>query len=910
MRSLRALLLRLAGLFGGRRRDRELADELNAHLQAHVDDNLRAGMTPEQARRDALMTLGGAELTKETFRDRRGLPLVETMLQDLRYAVRLTGKSPGFTLVAVLVLALGIGANSAIFSLVNALLLRPLGGVSQGGEIVTLHSKDRTRPGAFRSFSFPNYQDVRERNDLFSSLMAQAMAQVGLTEGDITRQVVAALVSANYFSTLDVPLAAGRTFTADEEKPGSRTPVVVVSHALWQKTGRDPKLVGSTLRINGRRYTVIGITPEGFTGTIAVVSPEIWLPTGVYGDLPGDMTSSGSKARPSDRSSHALMLVGRLKPGLTLKTAAPIVQRLSDQMEAAYPAENRNQTLFLDRVSRLSIGPRPNNNGQIAVIGLLLMCMAGLVLLVACLNLANMLLARGATRQREIAIRMALGGGRMRIVRQLLTEGLMLAIGGGAAGLLLAFWGTKALVSSFTQILPLVIVFDSRPDFRVLAATLGFSVAGTIAFSLGPAWKLSKADVASELKATGSESTGGARKRWFTVPKLLMVGQLAVSLALLAAAGLFIAGASKAGATDPGFNPSQRLVANIDPSMVGYDESRSRALYSTLLERLRALPGVDTVSVASQLPFGGSVETRFVEKSGAEAVQATYTIVGADYFTSLGLTVLGGREFTSFEERAATGPRVAIIDEPLARRLFSNENPIGRPIQFRVPQSRDVPESLEVVGVVPGLRHELADRAPGPHVFVPFGQQYRGNMTVQVKMATGGPEAEAAMLGTLRREIRAMDEGLPVLSVQTMRGYFDANPNLWLTRAGAGVFSAFGALALLLATVGVYGVRAYLVSQRTREIGIRMALGATAGSIVGLILRESVLLTLAGLGAGLVLAAVVSRLLSNLLYEVSPFDPRIFSAASLLLVAAALLASYLPARRAMRVDPLIALRQE
>ncbi len=896
-------------------REDDIAAELNAHLGAHIDDNIRAGMTEDEARRQALLSLGGVMQTTEAHRDRRGLPFVDTTLQDLRYAVRLLRKSPGFTLVAVLILALGIGADSAIFSLVNALLLRPLGSVSQSGELVTLYAKDRTRPGVNPSFSFPNYQDIRERRDIFSSLLAQDMEQVGLTEGDSTRRVLAGIVTANYFSTLGTSLAAGRAFTPDEERPGSRIPVVVVSYAFWQRYDRDPNFVGRAFRINDQRFTVVGIAPAGFTGTLALMSPELWLPTGVRDTLPG------AQAPLSDRTSPALMLVGRLAPGLTMRTAEPLLARLAGQMEATYPVENRNQALFLGRVSRLGIGQRPGEGDrQVAIIALLLMCMSGLVLLVACLNLANLLLARGSARQKEIAIRMALGGGRARIVRQLLTEGLTLAITGGAVGLLVAFWGTKLLVTSFASVLPLVIVFDGSPDLRVLAATLGFCIAGAIAFSLGPAWTLARADATSELKTTGSESTGSTRRRWFTLPTLLMVGQLAISLALLAAAGLFITGAVKAGATDPGFSPSQRLVADIDPGMAGYNESRGRALYATLLGRLRALPGVETVSLASLLPFSGSEETRFVRApateagsttsvSGDKAVRAIYTIVGADYFKSLGMPVLGGREFTSVEENPATG-LVAIIDQSLAQQLFPGASPIGRHVLFGAPGSRNVLASREIVGVVSGLRHELTDRAPGPHVFVPFGQEYRGNMTVQVKMATGGPDAEAAMLGTLRREIRATDEQLPIISVQTMRAYLNANPSLWLTRAAASVFSAFGVLALFLATVGIYGVRARRVSQRTREIGIRIALGATADNVVGLILRESVWLTLAGLGVGLIMAAGVNRLLSSMLFEVSPFDPRIFLGAALTLVVATLFASYLPARRAAAIHPVVALRAE
>jgi putative ABC transport system permease protein len=835
------------------------------------------------------------------------------VLQDLKNAIRLLLKNPAFTAVAVLVLALGIGANTAVFSLVNAMMFQPT--PAEGPGIVGIYSRDRTRPNSYRAFSWPAYQAIRQGGEPFEAVMAHTMTMLGTTEGDSTRRSFASIVSESYFSTLGVRLAAGREFTRAEERPGSDERVVIVGHQYARKAGRAPDdVLGGTVRLNARDYTIVGVAPEGFAGTMALVAPEYWLPLGVYEKVTDDMFREDARDRLGEPGSRPLMLVGRLRGGLSEHAAQPMLTSLSTRFVESDPVENKNYDLSVQRLSRTSVSTSPQTDSPFAVLSGLLMGTAALVLLISCLNLANMLLARGTMRRKEIALRLALGSGRARIVRQLLTESLLLALLGSAAGLLLAVWGTKLLIASFAAVLPLVVTFDASPDLRVLLATMGFCVVSTVIAALGPAWRVTRPDVLPDLKEQPAEHGSGGR---FSMRNALVVGQIALSLALLTAAGLFMRGAIKAAVADPGFPLEGGVIATIDPGMAGYDEPRGRAAVRSILQRVRSTPGVQSASLATLVPFGEFQEGRRVQKAGTPpapegqaetGVSATLTIIGADYFDALRLTMLRGRGFTPTEEESAAGPRVIVVDEPLSRQLFQAEDPIGRQVQFA---SLDTPDTAAytIVGVVAGVRHDLFDKAPVPHVYLPFGQHYRTNVHLHVRVA-GGEQADVAMLGTMRREIRAADDQVPVLQLRTLAQQRDNSILLWAVNTGARLFSVFGVVALLLAVIGVYGVKSYVVSRRTREIGIRMALGATPSNVLWLVLREGLTLTLAGLAFGLLIAWGVAKALSGMLYEVSALDPVVFTLAPLLLTGSAIAASYFPARRATRVLPLTALRSE
>ena len=823
------------------------------------------------------------------------------LLQDLRFGARTLRRTPGFTLVAVLVLALGIGANSAMFTLVNALLLRPLAGRTD--EMVGLYSHDRTKPDSYRGFSYPNYVDIRDRNDVFDGLMAHTFAMVGLPEGDATRRAFVELISSNYFDTLGVPLSAGRSFTAAEERPGARIPVVIVG------TDRAAQL-GQIIRINAIDFTVVGVAPRGFTGTMALVSPDMWLPLGMYDVVVNDMFKNANTGL-ADRSNPGLVVAGRLRTAMTLDAAAPRLDATSRQLEQTYPGENKNQLLTVSRLPRMSTSTSPQTDAGLGTAAALLMGLASIVLLIACLNIANMLLARGSARRTEIAIRLAVGGARGRIVRQLLTEGLLLAFAGAAGGLLLAYWTTAALAGSLASVLPLSVQFDARPDAAIMAATAGFAILATMLFGVGPALKLSRADLVSDLKELAAGNSGLFGRR-FSGRNVLVVGQIALSLMLLTAGGLFARGALKAASANPGFSYRQALLVGIDPSLVQYDEAHGRSTFRLVLERLRATPGVDAVGMASSVPFGDLHEGQAVERVGGAQttrVSATYRIIGADYFRALNLQMIRGREFTASDEDSPTAPATVLIDERLARRLFGTDDPIGQTIRFGEQQGASQQSDrtpMIVAGIAPPIRDELFDREAGPAIYVASGRNYRAGMNLHVR--TSRPGAEADVLATVRRELRAIDPRLPILQATTMQSFHDRSLALWAVRSGGRLFLVFGLLALSLAVVGLYGVKSYLVSQRTREIGIRMALGARSSDVLGMVLREGASLAVVGVTIGMLLAALLGRVLSGVLYDVQPLDPVVFVSAPIALVIAALVATWFPARRATRVTPLTALK--
>ncbi len=843
------------------------------------------------------------------------------ILKDLRFSLRALGRNPGFTAVSVLVLALGIGANTAVFSVVNALLIRPLSGADPAAPVLGLYSKDTKRPDRYRAFSYPNFLDIRDGARSFSSLAASDVALAGVTEGDTTRRTFMMLVSANYFDTFNTRLARGRVFTTEEERPGRPSLVVIVSDAYWRKTGSAADIIGKTITLSGRLFTVIGVTPPGFTGQTAAIAPEFWLPLSAAELLKNDFMREGQGKLPGARDAHELLLVGRLRPGVTREAADRELAQVAARLAEAYPAENRDQTILTAPLARMGISTNPGNDGQIARVSAVLMGMSAVVLLVACLNLANMLLARGTARRREIAIRLSLGAGRAVVIRQLLAEGLLLAVGGGLLGMVFAYGATVVFVRSIVPLMPVPIALDTTPDWRVLAVTLLFAAAATLLFALGPAWRATKPTVLDDLKDQRSEKHG-RRARLLGARNLLIGSQMALSLALLVVGALFVRGALRAADATPGFTFERGLLAEIDPGLAAYSAERSAAAHRSLLARLRTIPGVEAVGMASLVPFGAVREGENVRRAGGSAdagqdqalrdsVGATFTVVSADYFRSIGLKPILGREFSVAEAEGLTPRATVIIDEPLAKRLFTRpgENPIGSSVQISGSEPGQFQAPVEVIGVVPGLRDDLFARSVSAHLYVPFSAGTRTWMNYHIRLSAGGPP-EAAMLQTVRQEIRAFDERLPVVSLTTLSAFGDRSVFLWVFRSAARILTAFGVAALLLALVGIYGVNAYVVASRTREIGIRMALGATAGTIVRLVLRDAVIVSLAGVVLGLLLAVALGYGLSSMLYEVSSTDPLALTVAPLLLVASTFCACYLPTRRATRVSPVEALRHE
>jgi predicted permease len=839
------------------------------------------------------------------------------LIQDLKFGFRMMRRSPGFTAVAVLVLMLGIGGTAAMFGIINTLVWRPIA-AKEPDQLVRIYSKDKKPTGGYRSFSYQNFTEVREKNSAFTGVAAFNVCMVGVNEGDLIRKTFTFLASANYFDTFGVRLSKGRAFLPAEEKPGSAVPVAIVSYNYWRKAGSDPDLVGKTIRLNSRAFTVVGIAPEDFTGTSAMFSPEFWLPLGMYEAVANDFLNE-KKLSLSDPQNHTLMMVARLKPGMTLASAQTQLQPLAARLEEALPDVNKDQTFEVGKLSRLSIATNPQKESS-EVNSLLLIGVSGAVLLIACFNLANMLLARSASRRREIAIRLALGAGRLRLVRQLLTEGFLLALVGGAGGLLLASWANQLLVSSFIPKLPFMdIVFNTRPDWRILACTFGACLFSVLIFGLGPAWKLSRINVTAHLKEQVGDEMQGRVGRLFSLRSFLVVGQLALSIALLTSAGLFAKGALTAARANPGFSFDHLALVETDAALAGYDETKGQQVNLQLVERLRALPGVEAATLAYLVPFGLFSDGCTVEKiatgpeagsitnsTGAnKAPYAALNIVGTDYFKTLGLHVLRGREFDAIEVAANSSSHVAIIDEPLAHELWPGLDPLGRNVKLSGKSG-----TVQIVGVVPGIRNDLTEKAPSSHVYVPFGQDYRSSVNMHLRLKPLSPEGESAVLKSVRETIRATQPDLPLVSIQTMRRFHEEGLMVWFISTAARLFGAFGLLALILAVVGVYGVNAYIVARRTREIGIRIALGATARDVVSKVLKQAVVLTAVGVGLGLVLALGLGFVLRSVVYGSQAIDPLAFTIGPLCLTVAALVACYIPARRAATVEPMAALRYE
>src|SRR5213596_920731 len=861
------------------------------------------------------------------------------MIRDLKFGFRQLFKAPAFTIAAVTVLALGIGVNTAVFSLVNTVFFASPA-YAKPHEVVQLFSRDKKNPKTFRGFSYPTYLDIRKQNTVFSDAMSFNLSLIGIGQKGDTRRAFAAIVSSNYFSVLGVPLARGRAFLPEEETPGRNARVAIVSYRYWQKQDLDPRVIGSQVLINGRSFTIVGITPKRFTGTMQILSPEVWLPMSVYDQVANNFELENRTAI-NDRTGTQLRVIGRLNPGMTAAAAKPALEGLAVNLEKAYPVEQKDQTFMVRSVPHNTVSNNPAADSGLKAIAPLLLGMALVVLLVACLNLANMLLARGTARRKEIAIRLALGGNRWRIVRQLLTEGFVLAVLGGAGGLILGLWSSDLLVGSMRKLMPLDIVWLTGPNPTILAATFGFCLLGTLIFALGPALKISRTTMMTDLKEHAGEDV--VRRRWKFLPRNpLVVVQIAFSLALITAAALFIRGAGKAASVDTGLRPGASYIVEVDASLAGYEPKRAQDPYRNLNERLAALPGVEHASISSIVTFGMFELSRKVQRAGLRlapdarpataaeglAFEVPWNSVGADYFSTVGLPVIRGRAFTE-AEATQPGPKVAIIDEVLAKKLWPDGDALGQRIQYaggnapsvqgggaHAGRSADVSEeenqrdTIEVVGIVPATRHALFEKEPAGGIYLPFARGFQSDISFFVRFRSLASGNEATTANLLRRTVRDVDPSIQILSLRTFAQHLDSNLDLWLVRAGAALFSIFGALALGLAVVGLYGVKAYSVARRTREIGIRMALGAQAGAVLRMIMRESSIMLFSGVTIGLLLAIGTAKILSGFLYGVRALDPIAFTVAPLILTIAALIATWLPARRATRVDPVQALRAE
>jgi predicted permease len=813
---------------------------------------------------------------------------MDRLLGDLRYACRQVTRSPGFAALAVMMLGLGIGATTTIFSVINGLFLRPPAQVREPERLVAIFTSDFSGP-AFGTSSHPDYVDFASGVPALTAIAAASPRLFSVAAGGESFRTLGEMVSDNYFQVLGAPLAAGSGFVS-----GSSETQAVIAHGLWTRLfGGDPGVIGRTIRLSGHTFTVTGVAPAGFSGSIRGVRMEVWT------SLAAQRVLEPSDDMMAERGDRGLSLVGRLRDGATVEEVRGQLAVVAARLHGAYPetwtdvaGKARRVTVLPEREARIL----PSIRGPVAQFLGLLMGVAGLVLVVCCANLANLLLARATVRRRELAVRLALGGGRGRLVRQLLTEGLVLALLGGTAGVALALWVADAL-GAFRPPLPVPVALEFPLDGRILLFTLAVSAATVVLSALVPALRATRLDAATALRADISAASGSRR---FGLRDALVIGQVAVSLVVLAAAGLFINSLRNASRLDPGFRSEGLALLRLELGIQGYDSTRGKAFFAELEQRVRALPGVEAVALAEILPLGLSGQRRGVEVEGyapaeGEDMEFGTNTVSAGYFEAMGIEIVRGR---GFEPGDRTGARaVAVVNESFARRFWPGENPIGRRIstgKFGV---------REIVGVVRDGKYRSLTEESQPHFYQPFAQAYEPDMVLVARAST---EARS-LLGPLLREAQTLDPELPV-EASTMEEHLGLA--LLPQRIGSAVLTGFGAITTLLAALGLYGVMSYVVSQRTREIGIRVALGARGRDVRLLVLRRAFAVTLAGVGLGIAGALATARLLASFLVNVSPSDPTTLLSVTAFFAAVAVLASWLPARRAAAVDPVRALRWE
>ena len=894
-------------LFHRRHHEEQLEKELRHHLDLHISDLISRGYSPEEAQRQAHLALGGSEQVKEMCRDARGTRWLEELLQDLRIGVRVLRKHPGFTLVVTATLALGIGANTAIFGLVDALLLRPLPVVKAPGELVLLMRGDGQGP----TLSYPDFTVLRERNEVLSDLALYTQAPISFGNNVRSEVVLGAVVSANYFDVLGITPSFGRAFLPEEDRTPGAHPVVILNYSFWQsRFNSDRSLVGQTIVLNNQRFTVVGIAPPGFDGETHPMKVSMWVPVMMMSTMRWE---PGTNDPLSDRHNENFGAIGRLKQGVSVAQAQAALETINRQLEQSDPPPTgRNFNPNNDRSLRL-ISPQGIMIGSIREMAVISSRLAGAtvltVLLIACANVANLLMARAARRRKEVAVRLAMGATRWRLIRQLLTESVLLALIGATAGLFLAYW-INQLLMAFKPPFPPPFTFalDLSFDIRTFVFTFLLAVATGVIFGLVPALQASKPDVLPALK--DESNVESPRVRSLNLRNVLVVTQVALSLALLISTGLFLRTLSYARQIDLGFKPDHVLEVSFNLRLQGYNEAKGREFYQQIIERLERLPGVQTVSVSNLLPLGFIWLSTPVVPEDREIppdnrVFAGDVSVGSKYFETIGTPLLRGRDFSGQDTTKSTP--VAIVSEKLAHSLWPEINDPGEALGKRLRVGRSNPVSCEVIGVVKDSRNNIfnrIDREPEPTIYRPFAQNYSALASLIVRTDSD----PRGLTSAVRREVAALDENLPPQNLQPLSETVSLAS--WSARTGATVLGVFGLLGLALAAIGIYGVMSYSVSRRTREIGLRMALGAETGDVIKLIVKQGMVLALIGAVIGVMLAVAVTRLLASLVYGVTATDPATFAGVVLFVIAVAVLACYLPARRATKVDPMIALRCE
>ena len=887
MRWTYKLSLRLRSLLRKSRVEKELSEELRFHLEKLVEEKVGQGLTPQEARCAALRELGGIEQIKEECRDTRRVNYIENFFQDIRYGLRMLAKNPGFTAVATLTLALGVGANTAIFSLLDCVLLKALP-VAHPEQLVSL---SRFSPsGEGESFTYPQFEQFCNVGQLYSEVFGFAYRAAKVSFGGQPEEAAAQLVSGEYFSALGIPAALGRTLGPEDDREASGQPVAVISNPFWQsRFARDPSAVGKSLTVNGVPLTVVGEMPPGFFGTSLDYSPDIWVPIRVQPQIDGGSSDLGST------DTNWVMVMARLKPGASLDQATAGANVIFQRYLRSVNADPKffQQRIVLDAGGRPVSGLRRGMAAPLVI----LMTIVGLVLLLACTNIANLLLAKAAARQREITVRLAIGAGRLRLAQQLLTESLLLASLGGIAGLVFAQWGNSALLDFISHAMnrPVPIQFEFHVDVRVLAFTAAISLLSGILFGLAPALRATRVDLISGLKE-GVASEGASRLR---LNKLLLVSQVAICLPVLFVAGLFIRSFQKLTRVELGFEPKHVVQVKSIVFNSTYTPVQLNNVWNRMLEKIKATPGVVSVSMSQPGLFSHSTsQTNIVVDGEPKPVYSLAVTPG--FFGTLQIPVLRGREFSPTD--SATNPRVCIISETLARRFLQSANPLGEQLLTGFG-----PNKLEIVGIAKDTKYDSVLGEAPPLLYAPLAQDFIPNFRVLEVRTSADP---ATTVSTIRQIARRVDPDIPA-EIRPLNEFIAES--LLVQHLIARVISLFGLLGLLLVCLGLYGLMSYVVAQRTKEIGIRIALGANRLGVMRMLMMEATILALLGSGIGItvsVLSVAASRSVGSGLFGLTATDPVTLLAATMLMLGVALLASYIPARRATKVDPMVALRYE
>jgi macrolide transport system ATP-binding/permease protein len=886
MTRLRVFLSRLAGLVRKGTLERDMDDELDFHLQMEIDENLRQGMQPAEARSQAHRRLGGVAQLKETYRETHALPIIEVLWQDIRFGFRMLRRSPGFSLLAILCLTLGIGATTAVFSWIEGILLRPFPLVAHQERMMAITGTDRVTHDR-DDVSFPDFLDFAKHCTLFDAFIVDRITGTTLAIGDRADRTSMSVVSANYFDALGVHPILGRGFQPAEDYGRNAHPVTVISYQMWKERFRgDPAIIGKAQRLNGMPHTIIGVAPEGFYGTFVGWAMQLWVPASMQETFdPG-----GYKLE--DRGARWIEGFVRLKPGVTPDQAQAEISSVAKQLETEYPATNRGRGIQLYPLWQTPF----NNAGTLLPTLSIALAVVVFVLLIACANVSNLLLVRAFGRRHEMTVRLSVGAGRGRLLQQLITEGFILSTIAAAGGLLVAIWCRNLLILLLPARGGVAMFLPGDLDWRVLALSAGVGLISTLLFGLVPAIQTSKVDLASALKAESGGVVGGKRRA--LVRSSLVVVQVALSFVLLTGAGLLLQSLRAVQNTSPGFLTRTVLSSNVDLVAAGYDPQRIKNFDDALIDRLQAVSGVQSAAISRMTPFSyRSYSTAPIAVDGYETPpdeQPTieFNEVGPAYFATMGIPLVAGREFTLADNE--TGPQVAVVNEAMAAQFWRGRNPIGSRVQVKG-------RWLQVVGVAKMSKYRNLTETARPFFYVPMRQSSMG-MNIQIRTPLG-PETLAKVLV---REIHAIDANLAPGELITMQEQVDRTTAA--QRIAVSMLGVFGGLALLLAAIGLYGVMSYAVSQSTRELGLRMALGATVSNLLRLVMSQGLVLTAFGVVVGATVALTMAKLIANLLYKVSPRDPLAFGLALLVMTIASIAACFLPAWRATRIDPLRALR--